>query len=167
MAAALMRLRAQSDHLVAVVVGADRVAKNGDTANKIGTYGLAVLARQHGIKFMVAAPGTTIDLKTESGDGIVVEERNPEEMLTIKGPRATGWEDGKQIVDAEAVEKISTAALGTEAWNPAFDVTPAELIDAIATECGIVEKLNGAFDLSTCKRKGNSSPAQEQTNGNT
>ena len=147
MAAALFRAKARAENLVAVVVGADRVAANGDTANKIGTYGLALLARQHGVKFVVAAPRTTIDLATECGEQIVVEERDPAEMLAVKGPRVVEWREGRQVVDEGVVETVSMAALGTEVWNPAFDVTPADSVDAIVTEVGVVEKKDGKFDL--------------------
>jgi methylthioribose-1-phosphate isomerase len=145
--------------ITAIIVGADRVAANGDTANKIGTYALAVLARHHGVKFLVAAPRTTIDLQTPSGEHIVVEERPQREMLSVKGPRVTdygekGTEKGKedegverQEVDVSDVREISLAAKGTRAWNPAFDVTPHELIDGIVTEVGVVEKVDGLFDL--------------------
>ena len=136
--------------IAAVIVGADRVAANGDTANKIGTYALAILARYHGVKFLVAAPRTTIDLSTPSGKEIVIEERPPEEMLMVKGLISTGYssETGEQTVDVERMESISIAAIGTECWNPAFDVTPAELIDGIVTEVGVVEKdVEGRFDL--------------------
>src|SRR5260221_183439 len=75
MAAALLRLKGPTENVVAIVVGADRVAANGDTANKIGTYSLAIAARHHGVKFLVAAPRTTIDLGTKSGKDIVIEER--------------------------------------------------------------------------------------------
>lgn len=102
-----------------VVVGADRIAANGDVANKIGTYPLAVAARRHGVKFMVVAPTSTVDLSIPSGDHIPIEERPPEEVLSLAGR--------------------PLAPAGAEAWNPAFDVTPAELIDAIVTEKGVVE----------------------------
>lgn len=102
-----------------VIVGADRIAANGDTANKIGTYSLAVLARQHGVKVMVAAPLSTIDRQLDNGDLIPIEDRGPTEVLSLGG----------QLV----------AAQGADAWNPVFDVTPAELIDAIVTEQGVVE----------------------------
>ena len=155
MAAALFRLKARSENITAVIVGADRVAANGDTANKIGTYGLAVLARQHDVKFLVAAPRTTIDLKAKSGEDIVVEERPQEEMLGVKGPRILAYADGKHKVDKENIEAVSVAALGTKAWNPSFDVTPAELIDGIVTEVGVAEKNEGTFDLvSIFDRKG-------------
>lgn len=137
-------LAKEEKRLAAIVVGADRVAANGDTANKIGTYSLAVLARHHGVKFLVAAPRTTIDRTTASGKDIVIEERAPEEVTRIKGPKVTV--DGKVQVD-EAAELISIAATGIDVWNPAFDVTPAELIDGVITEVGVVEKADGKFDF--------------------
>jgi methylthioribose-1-phosphate isomerase len=143
MAAALLRLKGQSENIAAIVVGADRVAANGDTANKIGTYSLAILARHHGVKFLVAAPRTTIDLKTKSGEDIVIEERPGKEVTLVKGPRFDGVS-----LDLGVVETISIAANGIDVWNPAFDVTPAELIDGIITEVGVVEKNSeGRFDL--------------------
>ena len=101
-----------------VLVGADRVAANGDTANKVGTYTLAVLAARHGIPFYVAAPTSSVDLDTPDGSAIPIEERHAEEVLVIRGVRI--------------------APLGTEVRNPAFDVTPAELITGIVTEEGVV-----------------------------
>ncbi len=103
-----------------VIVGADRIAANGDTANKIGTYTLAVLAKENGIPFYVAAPTSTIDLTLKSGEGIPIEERNPEEVTHIGG--------------------ISLAPKGVKASNPAFDVTPHRYITAIITEKGIVRE---------------------------
>lgn len=100
-----------------VVVGADRVAANGDVANKVGTYPLAVLAQHHGVPFVVAAPTSTIDLATPSGDAIPVEERDPREVTNVGGTRI--------------------APRGTTALNRAFDVTPAALVTAIVTEHGI------------------------------
>ena len=102
-----------------VIVGADRICANGDTANKIGTYQLAIAARHHGAKFMVVAPSSTVDMETATGDLIEIEERDPAELYGIGGQR--------------------TVAEGVPAWNPVFDVTPASLIDAIVTEKGIVE----------------------------
>jgi methylthioribose-1-phosphate isomerase len=102
-----------------VVVGADRICANGDVANKIGTYQLAIAARFHGRKFMVVAPSSTVDMDTASGDLIEIEERDPAELLGVGGNRIV--------------------ADGIQAWNPVFDVTPAALIDAIVTEQGIVE----------------------------
>ncbi|MGD6901659.1 S-methyl-5-thioribose-1-phosphate isomerase [Bacillus infantis] len=103
----------------AVFVGCDRVAANGDTANKIGTYGLALLAKAHNIPFYVAAPTSTIDMKTESGDAIPIEMRGAEEITHGFGK--------------------NTAPDGVKVFNPAFDVTPAELITAIITEKGIIQ----------------------------
>ncbi len=105
-----------------VIVGSDRISANGDVANKIGTYGLAVLARHHGVKFMVVAPSTTVDMNLASGDLIPIEERGAGEVLNLAGQ--------------------SVAAEGAQAWNPAFDVTPAELVDAIVTEKGVVLQPN-------------------------
>ena len=103
-----------------VIVGADRIAANGDTANKIGTYQLAIAARHHGVKFMVVAPSSTVDMATPSGEDIEIELRDPAELLAVAGQR--------------------TVVEGAEAWNPVFDVTPAELIDAIVTERGVIER---------------------------
>jgi methylthioribose-1-phosphate isomerase len=102
----------------AVIVGADRIAANGDTANKIGTLQLAVLARHFGARFMVVAPRSTVDMGTASGADIPIELRDPAEMLSFAGTRV--------------------AAEGVQAPNPVFDVAPAELIDAIVTELGAI-----------------------------
>jgi methylthioribose-1-phosphate isomerase len=101
-----------------VIVGADRVVANGDIANKIGTYGLAVLAKAHGIPFYVAAPSSTVDFVLPNGDAIPIEQRDPSEVTTLNG------------------QPIAPA--GVVAAHPAFDVTPHELITAIITERGIV-----------------------------
>lgn len=101
-----------------VVVGSDRIAANGDVANKIGTYGVAIAARHHGVKFMVAAPTSTIDRDCPSGKDIPIEQRDPDELFVAGGSRV--------------------AAESAGAWNPVFDVTPAELVDAIVTERGLV-----------------------------
>ena len=144
MASALLRLRGPSENIAAIVVGADRVAANGDTANKIGTYQLAITAKHLGVKFLVAAPRTTIDLSTASGSDIVIEERPGKEMTFVKGPRYDGVD-----LDLSQVENVSIAANGISVWNPSFDVTPAELIDGIITEVGVVEKgEDGKFDLT-------------------
>lgn len=145
MAASLFRTKKSATNIAAVIVGADRVVRNGDTANKIGTYQLAVLARHHGIKFIVAAPTTSIDLETETGDGIKIEERNREELTQITG--AVTKPDGS--IDEGTTVRIATADQRIGVWNPAFDVTPAELIDAVVTERGAVEKgTDGKFDFS-------------------
>lgn len=143
MASALLREKGPVERIAAIVVGADRVAANGDTANKIGTYQLAITAKHHGVKFLVAAPRTTIDLETESGARIVIEERAGNEVTMVKGPRFDGVD-----LDVSQSEIVSIAAKGIDVWNPAFDVTPAELIDGIITEVGMVEKnSSGRFDL--------------------
>ncbi|KAI1261810.1 hypothetical protein F5Y18DRAFT_193126 [Xylariaceae sp. FL1019] len=144
MAGALFATRKASEHIAAVVVGADRVVRNGDTANKIGTYALAVLAKHHGIKFIVAAPTTSIDLQTTTGANIKIEERKAEELTQISG--AVVGSDGK--VDIGKTARVATAHQEVGVWNPAFDVTPAELIDAIVTERGVVVKGgSGSFDF--------------------
>ena len=146
MAGLLLSKRKQPERITCVVVGADRVAANGDTANKIGTYTLAILARYHRIKFLVAAPLTTIDLDTRSGTDIVIEERSMQEVTCVKGPEIVTSTDGQ--FEYGGVKEISIAASGTKAWNPAFDITPAKLIDGIITEKGVVEPgSNGHFDL--------------------
>lgn len=114
MAAYVMR----SKGIDAVIVGTDRVAANGDVANKIGTYGVAILAKHHGIPFYVAAPLSSIDISLSSGDMIPIEERSAEEVTTIAGAR--------------------TAPSGVKVFNPAFDVTPHELVTALITEKGII-----------------------------
>jgi methylthioribose-1-phosphate isomerase len=104
----------------AVFVGADRIAANGDIANKIGTYTLSVLAKEHNIPFYVAAPSNTFDLKLKTGDEIPIEQRPADEIFNFMG--------------------IKTAPEGINVYNPAFDVTPAENIAAIITEKGVVRK---------------------------
>ncbi|GLT98801.1 hypothetical protein SLE2022_162810 [Rubroshorea leprosula] len=126
-AAALMK----DGRVSAVIVGADRVASNGDTANKIGTYSLALCANYHKIPFYVAAPLTSIDLSLSSGEEIIIEERSPKELLNSRGGL------GEQI-----------AASGISVWNPAFDVTPANLIAGIITEKGVITRTAAdAFDI--------------------
>lgn len=117
-AAALMR-RGAVDW---VIVGADRIAANGDVANKIGTYSAALCARQHGVRFMVVAPLSTVDMQMPDGDKIPIESRDSAEVLSVGGQR------------------IAPRAEGVGAWNPVFDVTPAELIDVIVTERGVVHQ---------------------------
>ena len=108
-----------------VIVGADRIALNGDTASKIGTYALAVLAKENGIPFYVAAPTSTFDLSLKTGNDIPIEERAPEEVTHV---------GGRQL-----------APTGIRVANPAFDVTPASFVDAIITERGIARP---PYDLS-------------------
>jgi len=114
----------QRGEIQCVVVGADRIAANGDVANKIGTYGLAVLAAHHRIPFYVAAPWSTVDLETATGAGIPIEER-PSDEVTLIGT-------------------LRIAPLGVQARYPAFDVTPAALVTALVTERGLVRPVGGA-----------------------
>jgi len=105
-----------------LIVGSDRIAANGDVCNKIGTYQAAISARHHGVKVMVVAPTSTIDMSLATGDEIPIEVRGEEELLAF---------NGKQV-----------AASGAKAWNPVFDVTPADLVDAMVTERGVVRQPN-------------------------
>ena len=109
----------QKQGIQCCIVGADRIAANGDVANKIGTYSVAVLAKAHGIPFYVAAPVSTIDLETPDGEKIPIEERHSSEVTQLHWSRIIAPPD------------ISV-------WNPAFDVTPAKLITGIITERGIL-----------------------------
>jgi methylthioribose-1-phosphate isomerase len=161
MAASVMK----AGNVDAVIVGADRIAANGDVANKIGTYGLAVLAHEHGIPFYVAAPTSTVDLTLATGDEIEIEERDPAEvagitasgmfepdsetatrafdMLTEKGPYTMPMLRGHQM---QITRKgggyqfdgwFRVAPPDVDIFNPAFDVTPAKYVSAIITECGV------------------------------
>ena len=114
-ASGLLMRRGEVD---AVMVGCDRVAANGDVANKIGTYNLALVARAHGIPFYVCAPGSSIDRATADGDAITLEERDAEEITRVHG--------------------VGVAAPGAPAWNPAFDITPAHLVTGFITEFGVL-----------------------------
>lgn len=109
----------QQRRVDAVIVGADRIAANGDVANKIGTYSLAVLADRHGVPFYVAAPTSSVDVTTKSGNDIQVEERNEEEVTHVQG--------------------IRVAAEGVHVYAPAFDITPNKLVTAIVTEYGVLK----------------------------
>jgi len=107
-----------------LIVGADRICANGDVANKIGTYQLAIVARHHGVRTMVVAPSSTVDMATPTGAQIDIELRDPAELLGYAGQR--------------------TVAEGVSAWNPVFDVTPAALIDALVTERGVIARPDAA-----------------------
>lgn len=111
----------------AVIIGADRIAANGDTANKVGSVGLALACADAGVPFVVAAPWSTVDLATPDGTAITIEERDATEVTSLAG--------------------VPTVPTGTRAFNPAFDVTPARLVDAIVTERGVVEPRESS-DLS-------------------
>ncbi|HMP03712.1 MAG TPA: S-methyl-5-thioribose-1-phosphate isomerase [Gemmatales bacterium] len=117
-----------------VIVGADRIAANGDTANKIGTYGLAVLAKHHGIPFCVAAPSTTFDLTLPDGTAIPIEERAAAEVTHVAGQ--------------------ALAPPGVKVYNPAFDVTPAELITAIITDAGVIQPVEREAIVRSLGAKG-------------
>lgn len=121
MAASVMR----GGHVDAVLVGADRIAANGDVANKIGTYGVAVLARHHGVPFYVLAPTSTLDPQTPDGDAMHIEQRHADEVRALGG--------------------VATAPAGVAVHNPAFDVTPASLVTAIVTDRGV---FHPPFDFS-------------------
>eukprot|EP00897_Mesotaenium_endlicherianum_P008927 jgi/Mesen1/8062/ME000432S07348 len=139
-AAALQR----AGRVDAIVVGADRIAGNGDTANKIGTYSLALSAHHHGVPFYVAAPLTSTDVNIRSGAEIVIEERTPKELTHSLGGH------GPQV-----------APHGIRVWNPAFDVTPARLITGIITDKGVIQKAAGAneFDIPAFISSSSSSSA--------
>lgn len=113
----MMAYAFKNKKITKVILGADRITANGDTANKIGTYTAAILAKHYGVPFYVVAPSSTLDLTMKSGKEIVIEQRNPEEVTIIHGKRI--------------------APEGSDVLNPAFDVTPGELISAIITEKGI------------------------------
>lgn len=120
------------DQVDAVIVGTDRTVANGDVANKIGTYTLAVLCKRHGIPFYVACPLSTLDMSIPSGDAIPIEERGASEVTTLGG--------------------IAIAPTGADAYHPAFDVTPAELVTAIVTEAGIARPPYETSLLQLCDR---------------
>ena len=122
----------KTENITWVIVGADRITANGDVANKIGTYQLAVNAMHHGVRFMVVAPSSTIDMNLESGEDIPIEERDGRELLEIGGRRV---------------------AAEVDAYNPVFDVTPADLIDAIVTERGVVERPDAERMAALMSRK--------------
>ena len=135
MSASMMRL----GHVDLVVVGADRIAANGDVANKVGTYGVAVLAKEHGIPFYVAAPISTVDLNTPDGTHIPIEERNEREVTHVGASRITPG--------------------GAQIRNPAFDVTPAKYVTAIVTERGIALP---PYDESLAKLAGSAADGSPQ-----
>jgi methylthioribose-1-phosphate isomerase len=109
----------KEEHVDMAIVGADRIARNGDVANKVGTYGLAILCAHHGIPFYVAAPRSTFDFSIESGAQIPIEERSADEVASFAGTRV--------------------APEGAAVYNPAFDVTPGHLVTAFITEYGILQ----------------------------
>jgi methylthioribose-1-phosphate isomerase len=166
----------------AVIVGADRIAANGDTANKIGTYGLAVLCKEHGIPFYVAAPTSTVDLTLPDGDGIVIEERDPREVTGVSFSGVIEPSTAAEMTALEALTKDGVwevpikrghameisrkggafqldgwariAPPGVEVYNPGFDVTPADFITAIITENGVATADYAASLRSVCEGSG-------------
>jgi methylthioribose-1-phosphate isomerase len=180
MAASVMR----AGHVDAVIVGADRICANGDTANKIGTYGLAVLAREHRVPFYIAAPLSTIDPSLSSGDQIVIEQRNAREVegvpvsgtiapstptekralswMTQEGPISLSFKGGHKLTisrsgdDEYAAEGwFKNTPQGVKVYNPAFDVTPARYIAGIITEAGVLRKgTDGVFHLEHAHEPG-------------
>ncbi|TDC18252.1 S-methyl-5-thioribose-1-phosphate isomerase, partial [Streptomyces sp. 8K308] len=117
----------------AVLIGADRIAADGSVANKVGSYPLAVLAKHHGVPFVVVAPVSTVDLATPDGAGIQVEQRPGHEVTDVR-------------------PGVPVAPVGTQAYNPAFDVTPAELVTAIVTEHGVVSPVDHGTLAEVCSR---------------
>jgi methylthioribose-1-phosphate isomerase len=166
----------------AVIIGADRVAANGDVANKIGSYGLAVLCKEHGIPFYVAAPTSTVDLTLASGDEIVIEQRDPRE---VEGIAFAGIVEPESMSEAAALDMLTETGVyqmslirghelqiirkgaayqvdgwvriappDTEVYNPAFDVTPAAYVTAIITECGVARPDFAESLAGACKGSG-------------
>lgn len=124
-----------------IIVGADRIVTNGDTANKVGTYQAAVLAARHGVPFLVVAPVTTVDLSLETGAQIEIEQRPAVEACQVRGRDVQTGEVRTVRITPEGVGE------GAEVWqgvyNPAFDVTPAELISCVVTEKGVAVRKEG------------------------
>jgi methylthioribose-1-phosphate isomerase len=123
----------QQKRVDAVIVGADRIAANGDVANKIGTYDKAVLAHEHGVPFYVAAPTNTFDLSTRTGQGIEIEERTAQEVITVAGR-----------LGSKRIGSVQVAPDGTSALNPVFDVTPAKYVTGFITERGVLTNASAA-----------------------
>lgn len=144
------RIKTSPIPIKAAFVGADRIVRNGDTANKIGTLQLAVICKQFGIKFFVVAPKTTIDNVSKTGDEIVVEERKANEFRLITGTLVDSTTEQPVLNDNnEPISaKVGIAPPNVNVWNPSFDVTTYDLIDGIVTEEGVFTKnLEGKFDL--------------------
>ncbi|WP_419995458.1 S-methyl-5-thioribose-1-phosphate isomerase [Streptomyces boninensis] len=128
----------------AVLIGADRIAADGSTANKVGSYPLAVLAKHHGVPFIVVAPTTTVDIDTPDGAAIEIEQRPGSEITEFTAPQTLAGEI------SQAGGGVPVAPLGTQAYNPAFDVTPPELITAIVTERGVASPVGAAALAGLC-----------------
>jgi methylthioribose-1-phosphate isomerase len=133
-----------------IIVGSDRIVKNGDLANKIGTFQLSLISKLYNeIKFIGAAPTTTIDYNTESGEDIKIEERPKDELTMVLGAKMNGNQFAVDKTTGNvALEKVRMAPLDIDVWNPSFDVTPHENIDCIVTERAyIVKDIDGEFSL--------------------
>lgn len=131
----------QHENLDGVVVGADRIVSNGDTANKVGTYQAAVLAERHNVPFVVVAPVTTVDLSLETGEQITIEQRPAVEATQVRGKNV---QTGKVEVVRITPEGVgANEEVWNQVYNPSFDVTPAELISAVVTEKGVAERKEG------------------------
>jgi methylthioribose-1-phosphate isomerase len=128
----------------AVLIGADRIAADGSVANKVGSYPLAVLARHHGVPFVVVAPVTTVDPATPDGAAIEIEQRPGREVTEIPVPAAPG------LFPEETPAGVPVAPVGAQAYNPAFDVTPPELVTAVVTERGVVSPVTAAGLAELC-----------------
>lgn len=127
-----------------VVVGADRVTANGDTANKVGTLSLALAAHQYGVPFLVCAPSTSVDLSLPDGSGIVIEERPSKELTQVQGQALPAPEGSS----SSSLHSVLVTDPHIQVWNPGFDITPANLITAIITEKGVaLPGKDGQFDL--------------------
>jgi methylthioribose-1-phosphate isomerase len=127
-----------------VLIGADRIAADGAVANKVGSYPLAVLARYHGVPFVVVAPVTTVDPATPRGDAIEIEQRPGREVTEVPVPA------GAETLPEEAPGGVPVAPVGAQAYNPAFDVTPPELVTALVTERGVVSPVTAAGIAELC-----------------
>ncbi|OEV14212.1 initiation factor 2B subunit alpha [Streptomyces nanshensis] len=130
----------------AVLIGADRISADGSVANKVGSYPLAVVARHHGVPFVVVAPVTTVDLATKRGTDIVVEQRAPEEVTHISSPYSPYHPEER----GERGGGIPVAPRGADAYNPAFDVTPPELVTAVVTERGVISPVTSETVAGLC-----------------
>lgn len=146
------RIKTSPIPIKAAFVGADRIVRNGDTANKIGTYQLSIICKEFGIKFFVVAPKTTVDNNTNTGDEIIIEERKPNEMKLVTGTQMDTIKETillDKTTNKIITSKVGIAPLDINVWNPGFDVTPYENITGIVTEDGVFTKdeTTGKFQL--------------------
>lgn len=144
------KIKTSAVPIKAAFVGADRIVRNGDTANKIGTFQLAIICKHFGIKFFVVAPKTTIDNVSVNGESIVVEQRKPNEFRLVAGTAVDPLTERPILNGSKEPQtaKVGIAPPSVTVWNPAFDITPHELIDGIVTEQGVFTKdSKGEFNL--------------------